>query len=252
MEEIQAFVSTPEKNQFLFQLKDSNEDSFTITIDNSFDFSIQNLKVSSEDEFLTDWCEKCNKKSPKTMEELLLICTTEYGVLMGVEDENSPLYQGQDVFDLENDNNDMKFVDRMRISQEDFNTDLLLYVFAYLTPENSLRLTRVSKLWKKLIETDSLWKEYCNLEGSNELLSSNFTWYQQYISTPWNHYGYLSLEAEGSGLCLSKTFDKTEFTFEFWMMEGIYASTWGVPFLNSDNYWSNGFGLWSTGNETYR
>lgn len=100
---------------------------------------------------------------------------------MGVDNDESPLYKGQDVFDLENDNNDMKFVSRMRINQDDFNFDLFIHIFSFLTPQNLLKLQRISKKFQSLISNESLWKELCFKEGIYEL--STKTWKGEYIDS---------------------------------------------------------------------
>lgn len=239
MEEVKSFLENPEKNLFLFELKSVEDEKLTLSIDNSFEFSIKDLKVSTSEDFLEEWSEKCNKHNAKSLSELLKICTKEYGIVMDVEDKDSPLYKGQDVFELENDNNDIKFVSRIRINTEEFNTDLLLNVFAFLTPENTLRLSRVCKSWKKLVQTDSLWKDYCKKEGIVELFEGVNSFYQLYVALPWDHYCYLSIETPGCGLQLQKPCDPTEFTLEFWMIETQMTSVYGIPFLNSDNYWGS-------------
>jgi hypothetical protein len=60
----------------------------------------------------------------------------------------------------------------MRISEDDFNSDLLLNVFAFLTPENTAILGRVSKLWYKLTSNETLWKQYFKILGEDSDLDA--------------------------------------------------------------------------------
>jgi hypothetical protein len=84
------------------------------------------------------------------------------------------------VFELENDNHDIKFISRVRISPEDFNQDLLILCFSFLTPENTVTLCRVSKQWNKLIKkSNMLWKDYCTRFFKISELSED--WYAQFV-----------------------------------------------------------------------
>ena len=53
----------------------------------------------------------------------------------------------------------MKFISRVRFG-DDFNPDLLLNVFLFLTPQNIAQLSRVSKLWYKLTNNERIWKDF--------------------------------------------------------------------------------------------
>ena len=60
--------------------------------------------------------------------------TENYDKLMNsvLNDEEKPLYEGQDVFEDENDNHNIKFEGRVRWKKDDFNMDIFLYIFEFL------------------------------------------------------------------------------------------------------------------------
>jgi hypothetical protein len=183
------FFADHDANHFNFSLKDSTSTTLTILIDNEFEFKIDvaTLTVSIEDEeFLGSWAIDVNSSHHTTIDELLHSCTKLYGKLMGLDDhEHSPLYKGQEVFELENDNNDIKFVSRLRISPDDFNQDLLINCFSFLSPANCLMLSRVSKQWNKLIKSNILWRGYCgDIYGVSDLVE--YSWLDQF------HYEYIN------------------------------------------------------------
>jgi hypothetical protein len=153
-----------DSNTYNFKLVSIDENVATMSIDDDYQFQINlnTFQVSSNDEFLIEWVTLVNSFHFVDVSSLLTQCVKSYDKFLGVEDvEESPLYiEGQQVFELENDNFDLKFVSRMRISEDDFNSDLLLNVFAFLTPQNTMILGRVSKLWYKLTSNETLWKQY--------------------------------------------------------------------------------------------
>jgi hypothetical protein len=142
---------------------------------------LANFHVSSSDEILQTWVEDVNREKYDSFASLLGNCTNVYGKLMGVENhEKSPLYMGQEVFELENDNHDIKFTTRIRISSDDLPDDLLIHCLSFLCPENTVSLSRVSKPWNILIKSDLLWREYCTNTFNVSKLTEN-SWYEQFM-----------------------------------------------------------------------
>lgn len=172
------FLADDDKNLFHFTLRETDNETMVITIDSEFEFSInpKTLTVSSSEEFLADWINvlNVNRMKSNSIEDLLVSCTKNYAILMGIDDlEESPLYsEGQQILELENDNFDMKFVDRIRLSQDDFNMDLLSTVFCFLYPRDTARFSRVCKSWSIICADDVLWKQYCNQDEIFEKTAS--------------------------------------------------------------------------------
>lgn len=160
MQDIIKFCQSDE-NLFSFVLKEEQKNKIKMEIQEMFEFELdfQNLKISSSDDTLNEFIEKVNSKTYKNTTELLSQATKVYGDIF-VEEEK-PLYEGQDVFELDNDNNDIKFLERVRIKEEDFNSDLFLVVFEFLEPKNISILSRVSKKFYKLTNDQLLWKGIC-------------------------------------------------------------------------------------------
>lgn len=167
-----------EENIFSIQIKEKNEKKIIFTISDDFDFDLilQTLQITSQDEFLTELCQKVNQNSLKNVVEVLKLVQKEYGNLM---DPDSPLYKGQDVFDLDNDNNDIKFLERVRYKEDDFNSDLWLNVYLFLEPIHLLKLSRVSKQWLKLTRDEEVWKSICLREKLEA--KSDLSWRETYI-----------------------------------------------------------------------
>jgi len=141
-----------------------------------------NHQLSTEEDVLEEVCKKkINQKylidNSKILEEFSIL----YGNTM--DEEEKPLYQGQDVFEDENDNYDLKFIDRFRITEETFHSDLFTHVFTFLTPFNLIKLGRVSKKWLKLSRLDIIWKINCSNIGIKEIsdINESKSWYKEYL-----------------------------------------------------------------------
>lgn len=162
----EKFIQDEGKNIYLIQIKEQSLEKIMFTLqDYEFSVTIKEKKffVEALDDFLEDWMTKVNKKCDSTTDitELLQICTKEFGILIGDEEEDDEL-----IFEsnLENDNFDLKFVDRIRFGEDDFNPDLFVNIFEFLSGFYLIHFRRVSKLWKDLIEKDSLWESIIKKE----------------------------------------------------------------------------------------
>ena len=169
------------RNPYGFHLISMDDSKATIKMDDfEFTISTQTLRISSNEEFLETFVQNVNSANCQEFDALFERILKEYDVLMGIEDGGeSPLYEeGQQVFELGNDNHDMKFTDRIRLNPDDFNMYLLLNVFEYLEPENTWKLSRVSKLWYSLTVNELLWKQYCKKYNYEQDCTS---WKENYL-----------------------------------------------------------------------
>lgn len=147
-----------EKN--LFDLKKLNDGKYTIS---DFEFKLELNKdgiviFTTTEEFLEPIEKEMKNKKVSTIYQALEDVTKLYDRLMDDENEESPLYKGQDVFELENDNNDIKFIDRTRYSKDQFNNDIIFNILEFLSFYDLCRFSRVSKNWLKLTDSDLLWE----------------------------------------------------------------------------------------------
>lgn len=187
MEEIKEFLTNEDKNIYTIRIKDEKEDFLSLSIQDDFDFTLnkQNYKLSTEDDFLLDMIEQINSLSLTDPSTILQQCTKEFSKLVDdVEKEDDVLYKGEDVFELENDNNDIKFVDRIRYKEEDFNSDLFIYVFEFLDISSIAKTSRVCKKWNEMCSKDVIWKKFCIIERVTELTEK--TWKMEYFETLMN------------------------------------------------------------------
>lgn len=179
MDEVKEFISNEEKNTYTIKVKEENEDRIILSIQDDFDFTFNtsNFQLSTEDDFLLELVEKVNSLNLSDGFKILQECTKSYSKLID-DDQESPLYKGQDVFELENDNHDIKFVSRIRFKEEDFNSDLWVNVFEFLDVNSVLNASRVCKKWNKMCNQDSVWKKFCIMEGTTEL--NEKTWKEEF------------------------------------------------------------------------
>jgi hypothetical protein len=257
MEKLNDFLQS-EHNSYNFQVVSSSGDAIIISIDSDYTFQVNlsNGKVSSSDDFLSDWVTIVNnpgKYTPDNIVELLSSCVRAYEKILGLDEvEESPLYkEGQQVFELENDNYDIKFVERIRISDEHMNDDLLLNCFAFLAPSNVAILGRVSKSWYKLTSNDLLWESFCYREAKHNnprlldqklSLGDHESWKKKYIDEiSWGtfcHWDQMSVgvvfdvsksiatfENQGKAICTPSSHFTIEIERCIWMMYGYLNKT---------------------------
>lgn len=197
------FLEDGEKN--LYEIKHIKDNLFSIS-DFEFTFYMEGdvYYLKTSEDFLETICQNVNEKKVKDINLLLSTLTLEYEKEITSDlKEDSPLYKNQDVFETENDNHDLKFVDRIRWNNEDFNMDIFLYVFEFLPPTHVFQLNRVSKEWKKLAEDEKLWETICKREDTEK---SEDSCRQSFICSP------LSFE-KGKGILRflgTKEFKETE------------------------------------------
>jgi hypothetical protein len=129
-EALHEFCGDVERNPFAFVHSHDN----SIEID-GFSFTMSLLegkyRLESSEEFLATFVNNYNKSNVGDIMKSLELLTIEYAHQIK---DVTPLYNNQDIFELENDNHDMKFTDRIRYSEGDFNFDLFYYIFDFLDP----------------------------------------------------------------------------------------------------------------------
>lgn len=158
--DVKIFLENEEKNIYEIELIEEKDDSIILSISH-FNFLLKEEQdyfiLKTEEEFLLEICKKVNQKQFKSISSIFSLFNEYYSQ----EIEEKPLYEGQDVFELENDNNDMKFLDRIRFKEEDFNSDLFIYIFEFLHPFEICKFQRISKKFYEIGEKDILWKKFC-------------------------------------------------------------------------------------------
>jgi hypothetical protein len=117
--------------------------------------------LTTPDESFGPFVSKVNLNSYSTIADLLRVCNSEYATFIGlVDDSPVVLYTGQDVYEEENDNHDLKFIERLRIDSTIFPEDLLTLILSFLDGTRVQSFSRVSKGWNKMInQNDGLWNE---------------------------------------------------------------------------------------------
>jgi hypothetical protein len=109
---------------------------------------------------------------------------------MGIENTPIQILELNAEDNRDNDINDIKFVDRMRFREGDFNSDLFFNAFEYCDVKDIVRFGRVSKSWYVLANNDTLWKGICSrikiLENPN-----GDPWKSIYIRTRWNPFKWV-------------------------------------------------------------
>src|SRR4051812_37059573 len=121
LEYLFSFIVSSE-NIYGFVVSSSNEKSPTVKMDDfEFSLDLESLQITSTEEFLEAFVTKINILNSMTIESLLDNIIREYEALMGVDTgiddiDDIPLFKEcQQIFELENDNFDMKFTDRIRL-----------------------------------------------------------------------------------------------------------------------------------------
>jgi hypothetical protein len=184
-----SFCENSEKNPFGFMLVNSTLIALELTIDD-FQCSLHSddsfYHIATEDDFLFTFMNNFNVEKYMSLNDALLGLTTQYG--KQYDDSSTPLYHNQDVFELENDNHDLKFVDRVRFKEDDFNFDLFLFIFEFLSPEDIARLQRVSKAFHRIGMSDHLWIKACGSIPVDWLLSPRefYIKYHQRVMVNWD------------------------------------------------------------------
>jgi hypothetical protein len=132
---ILRFCNDGERNPFGFSCVHSSQSTYSFEID-GFPFLLtcrnEIFSISSQDDFLKTFVSNFNVNHVTDLEGALTLLTSEYSSLYDIE--KSPLYNNQDVYELENDNYDLKVFDRVRFREEDFNVDIYSLIFDFLEP----------------------------------------------------------------------------------------------------------------------
>jgi hypothetical protein len=159
--EFSSFLENPEHNIYEFILRSIENSDHDFTVDD-FHFSIKKHDTSYEfetsDEFLLELNSSMIKTSSDPL-ELIQRISDAYGDLFG---EKSPLYNNQDIFELENDNHDIKFIARMRFTEDDIHGDVFSKVFDFLPRSDLLSIRRVNKKFNHLATLGTIWKKFCS------------------------------------------------------------------------------------------
>jgi hypothetical protein len=218
------FFNDPEQNLYSFAICERfSNGTFRVKIDDSFPFDIfTDFTISSSDDLLVDFCKTVNSRKYSDLTALLLSCNLAYESLMGIG-ETSPV----EILELDaednrdNDINDIKFIDRVRFREGDFNADLFFNAFEYCEPKDIVRFGRVSKAWYVLANNETLWKGICtrmHLENPDE-----YSWKSLYLNTFAMPYNWIigSRGAEYSLVVSDKTLTRTDFTGKYWVSARI-------------------------------
>lgn len=152
-------------NVYNIKIITETNENITFSIQDEFEFIVKklNFEASTKDDFIQEICEELNLKKYLKIEDLLSNFTKKYSIM--INDVESPLYKGQDVFDDENDNHDIKFTSRIRFDLEKFNKDIILNLFFYLNYKDLVKLSLVCKEWYKLSHEELLWKNLTKEEN---------------------------------------------------------------------------------------
>jgi hypothetical protein len=158
------FFNDPDQNLYSFAISELlSNGTIRVKIDDSFLFDIfQDFTVASHDDFLVDFCKTVNSTKYIDLTALLISCNLAYEALMGIENTPEEILELDAEDNRDNDINDIKFVDRMRFREGDFNSDLFFNAFDYCEVRDVLRFGRVSKAWYVLANNDTLWKGICS------------------------------------------------------------------------------------------
>lgn len=173
---LENFISDPNENIYSFKVVEEGKNT-KISIDDQFEFGIdvENLKVSSDEEFLEPFCQNVNENSFQNLEQLLKKCTKEYSKLM----DDEPLEQTPEK--ILDDENDFQFVTRIRFSPNELKKmkdEEWMNILIMIEPQELIKFSRLNKKWYSLINDESIWKHFCGKEG---LIDKNKSWKMTYI-----------------------------------------------------------------------
>jgi hypothetical protein len=159
--EFSPFLTDSDLNIYEFVLTLIENNYYHFTVDD-FHFTIGKHETTYEfethDEFLLAMYDSMTITTSDPL-ELIQRVSDAYGDLFG---EKSPLYNNQDVFELENDNHDMKFIERLRFSEDDINGDVFSKIFDFLPLGDLLTIRRVNKKFNHLATLGWIWKKFCS------------------------------------------------------------------------------------------
>jgi hypothetical protein len=148
---------------------------------------VSKFTIITSDDFLVDFCKIVNKTKHDDLTALLLSCNLAYESLMGIDTSPLEILELDAEDNRDNDINDIKFIDRVRFREGDFNADLFFNVFEYCEPKDIVRFGHVSKAWYVLASNDNLWKGIC-LRMKVMLENTNSDPWKSVYLTEWNPY----------------------------------------------------------------